>query len=116
MVPRFIQQAMSKEPFTIDGDGRQMRSFMHVSDVCAAILVVLTKGQIGEVYNVGTTLEVSVTDLARKIKEAVDAVEGREATPFEVRYVDASRKRPYNDKRYYNQSIFIVTCRNAASP
>ena len=74
---------------------------MHVLDICAAILVVLTKGEIGEVYNVGTTLEVSVTDLVKRIKEVVDVVKGREATLFDVRYVDASKQRPYNDKRYY---------------
>ena len=101
VVPRFIQQALDEKPFTIHGDGRQLRSFMHVSDTCAAILTVLTKGQIGEIYNVGTTREVSVTDLAQEIKKAVDAVRDRETSPSKVVYVDVTKDRPYNDQRYY---------------
>ena len=101
VVPRFIQQAVGGKPFTIHGDGHQLRSFMHVSDTCAAILTVLTKGKIGEVYNVGTTRELSVTDLAKEIKEAVDGVRGRVAGPFQVVYVDVTKDRPYNDQRYY---------------
>ena len=103
VVPRFIHQAVNGKPFTIHGDGRQMRSFMHVSDTCAAILTVLTKGEIGEVYNVGTTREVSVTDLAKEIKKAADAVMGKETGTLEVScaYFDATKERAYNDKRYY---------------
>ena len=103
VVPRFIQQAASGKPFTIHGDGKQLRSFMHVSDICAAIFVVLTKGETGEVYNVGTTREVSVTDLAKEIKKAADAVMGKETGTLEVScvYLDATKERAYNDKRYY---------------
>ena len=89
IVPKFIQQAASGEPFSIHGDGSQLRSFLHVSDICAAILVVLTKGEIGEVYNVGTTAEVSVRDLAQNIRATVDAVKGRKTGTFEVSHVDA---------------------------
>ena len=98
VVPKFIQQAASGKPFTIHGDGNQLRSFMHVSDTCAAISVVLTKGNIGQVYNVGTTFEISVTDLAKEIQKTVDTVIGRETTAFEVVYVE---DRPHNDQRYH---------------
>ena len=101
VVPKFIQQAASGEPFTIHGDGSQLRSFLHVSDICAAILVVLTKGKFGEVYNVGTTTEVSVRDLAQTIRATVDAIKGRKTGTFEVSHVDATKDRPYNDQRYY---------------
>ena len=77
--------------------------FMHVSDTCAAILTVLTKGKIGEIYNVGTTREVSVADLAQEIKKATDAVTGKETSTFEdsCAYFDTTKHRAYNDKRYY---------------
>ena len=101
VVPRFIQQAASGKPFTIHGNGSQLRSFLHVSDICAAILVVLTKGKIGEVYNVGTATEVSVRDLAQNIRATVDAVRGRKTGTFEVSHVDATKDRPHNDQRYY---------------
>ena len=98
VVPRFIQQAAGGEPF---GDGSQLRCFLHVSDICAAILVVLTKGKIGDVYNIGTTTEVSVRDLAQNIRATVDAVKGRKTGTFEVSHVDATKDRPHNDQRYY---------------
>ena len=103
VVPRFIQQALNGNPFTIHGDGHQLRSFMHVSDTCAAILTVLTKGKIGEVYNVGTTREVSVADLAQEIKKVTDAVTGKETGTFEDScvYFNTTIDRAYNDKRYY---------------
>lgn len=98
VVPTFIHQATNREPFTIQGSGKQLRSFLHVSDVCAAISAVLTKGAKGHVYNVGSTLEISVTDLAEVILKTVDDVTGRETTKFEVVYVE---DRPCNDRRYH---------------
>ena len=62
VVPKFIQQAIREEPFTIQGDGSQMRCLLHVSDVWAAVSGVLNKGMIGHTYNVGSTLEISIMD------------------------------------------------------
>ena len=98
VVPKFIQQAIRKQPFTVQGGGSQNRSFMHVSDTCAAIYAVATKGRTGHTYNVGSTLEISVTDLAKAIKKTVDTLLGRRETTFEVEYVE---DRPYNDQRYH---------------
>ena len=98
VVPNFIHLAVREEPFTIQGDGSQLRSFMHVSDICAAISSLLNKGMTGEIYNVGSTLEISVIDLAKEIKKTVDALLGRKTSAFEV--VDVE-DRPYNDRRYY---------------
>ena len=98
VVPKFIQQATHREPFTIEGNGSQLRSFLHVSDVCAAILAVLTKGTTDHVYNIGSTFEISVSHLAKEILKTVDDVSGRETTKFGVIYVE---DRPYNDRRYH---------------
>ena len=98
VVPIFIQQAIREEPFTIQGDGSQMRCLLYVSDVCAAVSGVLSKGMIGHTYNVGSTLEISIMDLAKEINQTVDALLGRQATSFEVVYVE---DRPHNDQRYH---------------
>jgi len=98
VVPKFIQLAVREEPFTIDGDGSQLRSFMHVCDICAAILGLLNRGTTGEIYNIGSMLEISVIDLAKEIKKTVDAVLGRKESTFKVVYTKA---RPYSDRRYY---------------
>ena len=98
VVPKFIQLAIREEPFTIEGDGSQIRSFMHVSDICAAISGLLDKGTTGQIYNIASELEISVLDLAKEIKKTVDAVLGRKESAIEVVYVE---DRPYNDKRYF---------------
>lgn len=101
VIPKFIQQAIQQEPFTIQGDGTQRRCLIHVSDICAAISEVLNKGITGHTYNVGSTVEISIMDLAREINKTVDALLGRQATSFEVVYVE---DRPYNDQRYHMDS------------
>lgn len=67
VLDRFVQQALSSNPITIYGDGTQTRSFTHVNDTVAAILLIAQKGKIGEVYNVGSNREISVNDLALEV-------------------------------------------------
>ena len=54
LIPRFIQQLQQDKKVTIQGDGSNVRAFLHVNDVCAALKLVLEKGEIGEIYNVGS--------------------------------------------------------------
>jgi dTDP-glucose 4,6-dehydratase len=53
-VPLFVTNALDDIPLPVYGDGRQMRDYQYVIDHCEAIDLVLRKGQLGEVYNVGT--------------------------------------------------------------
>ena len=54
-------------PFEIDGDGRQTRSFCHVDDLVQGVMVMRAKGEHLGIYHVGTTEEVAIADLARRI-------------------------------------------------
>ena len=107
VVPKFIQLALCEKSLTIDGDGKQLRNFMHVTDICAAIIGLLNKGEAGQIYNIGSDEEISVIDLAKKIKEMVDAEmvaaklkrPRKESSEFEYR-----KDRPYNDRRYYTSA------------
>lgn len=66
VVPRFVQQALRNEPLTVFGDGRQTRCFTHVSDVIRALVALAEEpAAVGEVFNVGSTEEVSIEELAR---------------------------------------------------
>jgi UDP-glucose 4-epimerase len=68
VIPRLIRQALEAEPLTVFGDGTQTRCFCHVADVVDAIVRVLERDDtIGEVYNVGSTEEVSILELAQRI-------------------------------------------------
>ncbi|MGH2866934.1 MAG: NAD-dependent epimerase/dehydratase family protein [Solirubrobacteraceae bacterium] len=71
VIPRMIQQALTGEPVTVYGDGSQTRCFCHVSDVVRAVLALLdAAGTAGEAYNVGSTEEVSINDLAYRVLAA----------------------------------------------
>lgn len=76
MVPKFIGLAMDGKPFTIEGDGHQLRCWLFVADVCRAIYSVLLKGKVGEIYNIGSTTELSVLDMAMKIKNEIESALG----------------------------------------
>ena len=66
VIPRFVQQALSGEALTVYGDGQQTRCFLHVQDAVEAITALANSPQaVGRVFNIGSTEEVSIGDLAR---------------------------------------------------
>ncbi|MBA7543424.1 dTDP-glucose 4,6-dehydratase [subsurface metagenome] len=70
VVPRFIEQAISGKPITIYGDGNQTRSFAYVSDVVNGMVSLGSHpGAVGEIFNLGGEEEITISDLARKIKK-----------------------------------------------
>jgi UDP-glucose 4-epimerase len=69
VLPRLVGQALRREPLTVYGDGQQTRCFCHVSDVVRALVELPgRKGAVGEVFNVGSTEEVSIEALAERVK------------------------------------------------
>lgn len=69
VVPRFIEQAYANEPITVFGDGNQTRSFIHVYDVARIFIKLIRKEEaLGKIINVGSDNEISILNLAKKIK------------------------------------------------
>jgi UDP-glucose 4-epimerase len=69
VVPRFIRQALEGKPITVYGDGKQTRCFADVEDVVRGILALgRHEGAIGEVFNVGNNHEISIGELAHKVR------------------------------------------------
>jgi UDP-glucose 4-epimerase len=67
VVPRFVQQALAGQPLTVYGDGMQTRCFCNVLDAVQAIAGLAEADQaVGQVYNVGSTEEVTILELARR--------------------------------------------------
>jgi dTDP-glucose 4,6-dehydratase len=66
-VPLFTTNAIDDQPLPVYGDGLQVRDYQYVLDHCEAIDVVLHKGRLGEVYNVGTEHETPNIEMAHKI-------------------------------------------------
>lgn len=73
VVPRFVRWALAGEPLAVYGDGSQSRCFLHVADAVRAIAALAACPEaVGQVYNVGSTEEVSILELARRVVERVD--------------------------------------------
>ena len=92
VLPRFFRLARAGLPLTLHGDGSMLRCFVHVRDTVEALLLLLRRGEVGEVYNVGSGHEVSVSELARMVLGLASL------PPDHVVYV---QDRPFNDKRYF---------------
>jgi len=74
VLPRFIKAALSNQPLLVYGDGSQSRSFCSVSDVVVALDDLMGNSEsIGQVYNIGSTNEVSIKNLAAKVIELTDS-------------------------------------------
>lgn len=103
LIPRFIQQLLKGEQVTIQGDGSNVRAFLHVNDVCSALKLILEKGKIGEIYNIGSDdhHEYTVTQIANMLIEKITK------TIDYDKWISHIEDRPFNDKRYYisNQKV-----------
>ncbi|MCS7074487.1 MAG: GDP-mannose 4,6-dehydratase, partial [Bacteroidia bacterium] len=70
VIPNFVQAAIQNKNIPVFGTGEQKRSFMHVKDVVRAITTLMHTGKgIGQVFNIGNPIELSINDLAKKIIE-----------------------------------------------
>lgn len=68
VIPNFVERALMNQPIRIFGTGEQKRSFMHVQDVVRAVLGLMAEPKaLGEVFNVGYPIEISINDLAQRI-------------------------------------------------
>ena len=68
VVPRFVQQVLQGKPLTVYGDGQQTRSFCNVLDTVRAIVgLAQCPEAVGQVFNVGSTNEISILELARQV-------------------------------------------------
>ncbi|MGH2787971.1 MAG: GDP-mannose 4,6-dehydratase [Actinomycetota bacterium] len=87
VVPRLVEQALNGGPLTVYGDGLQSRCFCHVSDVVEALLILLHEPRAeGDVFNIGSTEEVSILELAQKIAHATDTNPEIARIPYEKAY------------------------------
>ncbi len=99
VVPRFVKAALNNEPINIYGDGTQSRVFCHVQDAVEALIaLVATDTTINEVYNVGGTGEITITQLAETIIKQTNSKSTIEYIPYEKAYApgfeDMQRRVP----------------------
>nr|XP_018678578.1 PREDICTED: trifunctional UDP-glucose 4,6-dehydratase/UDP-4-keto-6-deoxy-D-glucose 3,5-epimerase/UDP-4-keto-L-rhamnose-reductase RHM1-like isoform X1 [Musa acuminata subsp. malaccensis] len=93
LIPKFILLAMRGQPLPIYGDGSNARSFLYCEDVAEAFDVILHRGEVGHVYNIGTKIERRVIDVAKDIC-ALFSLDPDKVVQF-------VENRPFNDQRYF---------------
>jgi UDP-glucose 4-epimerase len=87
VIPRFVSQALAGKPITVYGDGSQTRTFTYVRDVVWALLQLMnTDAGVGEVYNIGGTEEISMLDLAERVKTLTGSNSPIELVPYKEAY------------------------------
>lgn len=97
LIPRFIHLLNEDKKVTIQGDGSNVRAFLHSCDVAKAIDLILEKGKIGEIYNIGSDedKEYTVLQIAQMLIKLMKKTENYD------KYIEYVEDRPFNDKRYY---------------
>ena len=90
VIPCFISNALQNNDLPIHGDGNKIRDFIHIDDVVQAIIVIMERGNIGEIYNIGVDNPIKIIDLAHKIIKKIDK--------GNINFIN---DRPFNDNRYY---------------
>ncbi|NND71304.1 MAG: SDR family NAD(P)-dependent oxidoreductase [Rhodothermales bacterium] len=87
VVPRFIEQALSGEPISIYGDGSQRRCFTFVDDAIQTIVSLMRRDDTaGEIFNVGGTDPISISELAELIVKETGGDSSVEYIPYETAY------------------------------
>jgi len=104
LIPRFIQLLQQNKKVTIQGNGSAVRAFLHASDTARAFEVILERGVIGEIYNIGCDdgMEYSVMEIAHIL---IKLIKGPLTNVDD--WIEFIEDRPFNDQRYYisNQKV-----------
>nr|WP_290665595.1 GDP-mannose 4,6-dehydratase [Ardenticatena sp.] len=89
VIPRFVRQALRGEPITVYGDGEQSRCFCDVSDVVQAIIgLAFHPDAPGRVYNIGSTEETTINQLAERVRVLAESDSPIVHIPYEQAYAE----------------------------
>ena len=106
LIPRFIELLKSDKKVTIQGDGSNIRAFLHSLDVAKALELILENGKIGEIYNIGSDedQEYTVLEIAKILIKLIKNDDDYD------KYIEYIEDRPFNDKRYYisNEKVKLL--------
>ena len=87
VLPRFVQQALAGDDLTVYGNGTQSRCFIHVADTLHALLLLVESDEaLGNVYNVGSSMEVPIIELAARVIERTGSGSRGQLVAYEDAY------------------------------
>lgn len=95
VIPTFVRQALAGRPITVYGDGKQTRCFGYVGDVVGALIKVMDHPDaVGQVFNIGSTEEISIFALAEKVKELTGSKSEIVFMPYDEAYEEGFEDMP----------------------
>jgi UDP-glucose 4-epimerase len=87
VIPNFVRQALTGAPITVYGDGKQSRSFGFVGDVVDGLIkLALEPRAVGEVFNIGNSEEITMWDLATRVKAITSSASDIVLIPYDEAY------------------------------
>jgi UDP-glucose 4-epimerase len=87
VIPNFVRQALAGHPITVFGDGTQSRSFTFVGDVVRGLLALVEEPRaVGEVFNIGHGAEITIRELAEKVKTLTGSASPIHTIPYDQAY------------------------------
>jgi nucleoside-diphosphate-sugar epimerase len=95
VIPTFVKQALAGRPITVYGTGKQSRCFCYVGDVVGALVKLMdAEDSVGEVFNIGSNQEISILDLAKRVKELTDSDSEIVFVPYDEAYEEGFEDMP----------------------
>jgi UDP-glucose 4-epimerase len=95
VIPAFVKQALASQPIVVFGDGTQSRCFAHVSDVVGALVKLMDHdGAVGEVFNIGSNEEVTIVQLAERVKALSSSSSPINFMPYAAAYGEGFEDMP----------------------
>lgn len=95
LIPKFIVRLLNGQKCTIHGNGNTRRNFIYVDDMARCVLTITENGTVNEIYNIGTSNEYSVRDIANML---IYHLKGKHVNPPD--FYDYVQDRFYNDFQY----------------
>jgi len=95
VIPTFVKQALSGRPITVFGDGKQSRCFGYVGDVVGALMGLMEhKDAVGQVFNIGSNEEITILELAHRVKELTQSSSEIVFVPYDEAYEEGFEDMP----------------------
>jgi UDP-glucose 4-epimerase len=95
VIPTFVRQALAGRPITVYGNGKQTRCFGYVGDVVGALIKLMDHpDSVGQVYNIGSSEEISIVKLAEKVKELTNSDSEIVFVPYDEAYEEGFEDMP----------------------
>ena len=95
VIPTFVKQALAGRPITVYGTGKQSRCFGYVGDIIGALMRLMDHEEsLGEVFNIGSNQEITILDLAKRVKELTKSESEIVFVPYDEAYEEGFEDMP----------------------